>query len=125
MSFGSSPGVYLRCSLNSTEKPWKGLACSPCRKPLHDELRAQVQPLDLADHFGLQVLFGGGMGASVQSQATGPSARLRTERSRIRPVTPSDYFSYFGITGGGVSRISRSMTSSLRHALRPGPGNWC
>src|SRR5580704_6370576 len=34
MSLGSSPGVYLRCSLNSTEKPWKGLACSPCRKPL-------------------------------------------------------------------------------------------
>ena len=31
---GSSPGVYLRCSLNSTEKPWNGLACSPCKKPL-------------------------------------------------------------------------------------------
>src|SRR5262245_6624857 len=34
MSCGSSPGVYLRCSLNSTEKPWKGLACRPCRNPL-------------------------------------------------------------------------------------------
>src|SRR5208337_285655 len=34
MSLGSSPGVYLRCSLNSTEKPWKGLACRPCKNPL-------------------------------------------------------------------------------------------
>src|SRR5947209_14734863 len=32
-SLRSSPGVYLRCSLNSTEKPWKGLACRPARKP--------------------------------------------------------------------------------------------
>src|SRR5437764_7713906 len=28
-----SPAVYLRCSLNSTEKPWKGLACRPAKKP--------------------------------------------------------------------------------------------
>src|SRR5688572_14950575 len=34
MSCGSSPGVYLRCSLNSTEKPWNGLACRPCKNPL-------------------------------------------------------------------------------------------
>src|SRR5258708_26205121 len=33
MSLRSSPGTYLRCSLNSTEKPWNGLACSPVRKP--------------------------------------------------------------------------------------------
>src|SRR6185369_4626740 len=32
-SFRSSPGTYLRCSLNSTEKPWYGLACRPARKP--------------------------------------------------------------------------------------------
>src|SRR5262249_2118824 len=32
-SFRSSPGTYLRCSLNSTEKPWNGLACRPARKP--------------------------------------------------------------------------------------------
>src|SRR5262249_44429096 len=32
-SLRSSPGTYLRCSLNSTEKPWKGLACRPARKP--------------------------------------------------------------------------------------------
>src|SRR6266446_172248 len=32
-SLRSSPGVYLRCSLNSTEKPWNGLACKPWRKP--------------------------------------------------------------------------------------------
>src|SRR5947209_85764 len=32
-SLRSSPGVYLRCSLNSTEKPWNGLACRPARKP--------------------------------------------------------------------------------------------
>src|SRR5882724_85039 len=32
-SLRSSPGTYLRCSLNSTEKPWKGLACRPERKP--------------------------------------------------------------------------------------------
>src|ERR1700722_2932295 len=32
-SLTSSPGTYLRCSLNSTEKPWKGLACRPARKP--------------------------------------------------------------------------------------------
>ena len=31
--FGISPDVYLRCSLNSTEKPWNGLACKPCRNP--------------------------------------------------------------------------------------------
>src|SRR3954469_19143718 len=29
----SSPGVYLRCSENSTEKPWKGLARRPDRNP--------------------------------------------------------------------------------------------
>ena len=62
MSLGSSPGVYLRCSLNSTEKPWKGLACRPCREAPNDELRAEIQPLDLADDFGLEVLFGGGHG---------------------------------------------------------------
>src|SRR3954452_335996 len=28
-----SPGEYRRCSENSTEKPWKGLACSPARNP--------------------------------------------------------------------------------------------
>src|SRR5207248_1349606 len=32
-SFRSSPGTYLRCSLNSTEKPWNGLACKPARNP--------------------------------------------------------------------------------------------
>src|SRR5438270_11782013 len=32
-SFRSSPGTYLRCSLNSTENPWNGLACRPARKP--------------------------------------------------------------------------------------------
>src|SRR5262249_25941015 len=32
-SLRSSPGTYLRCSLNSTEKPWNGLACNPARKP--------------------------------------------------------------------------------------------
>src|SRR5215470_7222738 len=32
-SFKSSPGTYLRCSLNSTEKPWNGLACRPARNP--------------------------------------------------------------------------------------------
>src|SRR3954471_16376875 len=29
----SSPGLYLRCSENSTENPWYGLECSPDRKP--------------------------------------------------------------------------------------------
>src|SRR5437868_5468876 len=29
----SSPGTYLRCSENSTEKPWNGLACRPLKKP--------------------------------------------------------------------------------------------
>src|SRR5262245_53041975 len=33
MSEMLSPGVYLRCSENSTEKPWKGLACSPEMNP--------------------------------------------------------------------------------------------
>src|SRR5438445_11484053 len=33
MSEMLSPGVYLRCSENSTENPWKGLACRPARKP--------------------------------------------------------------------------------------------
>ena len=28
-----SPDVYLRCSENSTENPWNGLACSPAMKP--------------------------------------------------------------------------------------------
>src|SRR5919197_4801061 len=33
MSLRSSPGVYLRCSENSTENPWNGLACRPDRNP--------------------------------------------------------------------------------------------
>src|SRR3954468_3938205 len=33
MSAMLSPAVYLRCSENSTEKPWKGLACSPAMNP--------------------------------------------------------------------------------------------
>src|SRR3954471_4959736 len=28
-----SPAVYLRCSENSTEKPWNGLACRPEMNP--------------------------------------------------------------------------------------------
>src|SRR4051812_8965357 len=28
-----SPGEYLRCSENSTEKPWNGLACNPAKNP--------------------------------------------------------------------------------------------
>ena len=28
-----SPGLYKRCSANSTEKPWKGLLCIPVMKP--------------------------------------------------------------------------------------------
>src|SRR6478672_10781653 len=32
-SLMSSPGTYLRCSENSTEKPWNGLPCRPARKP--------------------------------------------------------------------------------------------
>src|SRR6516162_3523453 len=28
-----SPAVYLRCSENSTEKPWNGLACNPAMNP--------------------------------------------------------------------------------------------
>ena len=33
MSEMLSPAVYLRCSENSTENPWNGLACSPAMKP--------------------------------------------------------------------------------------------
>src|SRR3954451_10400854 len=33
MSEMLSPAVYLRCSENSTENPWKGLAWSPAMKP--------------------------------------------------------------------------------------------
>src|SRR5262245_18992489 len=33
MSAMLSPGVYLRCSENSTENPWNGLACNPAMKP--------------------------------------------------------------------------------------------
>src|SRR3954470_14482123 len=33
MSAMLSPGEYRRCSENSTEKPWKGLACSPAMNP--------------------------------------------------------------------------------------------
>src|SRR5918992_962506 len=33
MSEMLSPAVYLRCSENSTEKPWNGLACSPAMNP--------------------------------------------------------------------------------------------
>src|SRR5580698_8706658 len=29
----SSPGLYLRCSENSTLNPWNGLLCSPLRNP--------------------------------------------------------------------------------------------
>jgi hypothetical protein len=40
----------------------KGTGVQSLQKTLHDELRAQVQPLDLIDHLGLQVFFGGGHG---------------------------------------------------------------
>src|SRR3954467_3230051 len=30
---GSSPMTYGRYSVNSTEKPWYGLRCSPCQNP--------------------------------------------------------------------------------------------
>src|SRR5258708_1019237 len=33
MSAMLSPGVYLRCSENSTENPWNGLACRPAMNP--------------------------------------------------------------------------------------------
>src|SRR5439155_17490451 len=33
MSEMLSPAVYLRCSENSTEKPWNGLAWSPAMNP--------------------------------------------------------------------------------------------
>src|SRR6516162_10281004 len=33
MSAMLSPLVYLRCSENSTENPWNGLACRPAMKP--------------------------------------------------------------------------------------------
>src|SRR5262249_30701397 len=33
MSAMLSPLVYLRCSENSTENPWNGLACSPAMNP--------------------------------------------------------------------------------------------
>ncbi len=59
MSEMLSPAVYLRCSENSTEKPWNGLACRPGDETLDDELGAQVEPGDLADHLGLQVFLGG------------------------------------------------------------------
>ena len=58
MSEMLSPAVYLRCSENSTEKPWNGLACKPEMKPSTMNL-AQVEPGDLADHLGLQVFFRG------------------------------------------------------------------
>ena len=43
-------------------KAMKRAGVQPVQKSLHDELRAQVQPLDLVDHFGLQIFFGGGHG---------------------------------------------------------------
>ena len=30
------------------------------QEALHDELRTQIEPADLADHFGLQIFFGSG-----------------------------------------------------------------
>src|SRR4051794_12113879 len=33
MSAMLSPAVYRRCSENSTENPWNGLACSPAMNP--------------------------------------------------------------------------------------------
>ena len=59
MSEMLSPDVYLRCSENSTEKPWNGLACRPEMKPSTMNLARQVEPGDLADHLGLQIFFGG------------------------------------------------------------------
>ena len=37
----------------------EGAGVQAVQEPLHDELRAEIQPLDLADDFGLQVLLGG------------------------------------------------------------------
>ena len=38
----------------------EGAGVQAVQKPPDDELRAEIQPLDLADDFGLQVVFGGG-----------------------------------------------------------------
>ena len=60
MSCGLSPGVYLRCSLNSTEKPWNGLACNPAKNPFNrsaaHELRRRLHALVGDDAVGVTVL---------------------------------------------------------------------
>ena len=39
----SSPGLYLRCSLNSTEKPWKGRETGQLKSALTRPLTAAVE----------------------------------------------------------------------------------
>ena len=95
MSCGLSPCVYLRCSLNSTEKPWNGTGVQALQKALHDELRAQIEPRDLADDLRLQIFFDGG-------HRNGRDNRMAEDRqdrnadstddfiSALHPVNPAD-----------------------------------
>lgn len=67
----SSPGLYLRCSENSTEKPWNGLECRPVRNPWMMNF-AEIQPCDLSDHFGAKIFLGGCHAVSLFAERPSP-----------------------------------------------------
>src|SRR5580704_12237453 len=81
MSCGSSPGVYLRCSLNSTEKPWKGLACRPCRNPLTMNLARKSSREICRITSGFRYCSTVGMDYQLSRLATAWTQRLSDERA--------------------------------------------
>ena len=124
----SSPGLYLRCSENSTEKPWNGLACSPVRNPCDDELGPQVEPRDLADHFRAEVLFGAGHARALyrrislvrprcvgcHNAARGGLAMTRARRlRRSRTCSPPSR-----LPSGAARRPTHGAGVAARHPIR-------
>jgi hypothetical protein len=57
----------------------------PLQKPLHDELGAEIEPLDLADHLGLQVLFSGRHGGRRDEGSENRKMEISNPKSQTNP----------------------------------------
>ncbi len=65
-------------------EPLERAGVQPRDEPLDDELGAQVEPRDLADHLGLEVFLGGaGQGASFSSEDIGKADREAGQERRL------------------------------------------
>src|SRR3954449_12570484 len=90
MSEMLSPGVYLRCSENSTENPWNGLACRPERNPSTMNLARRSSRATWRITSGFRYF------SAVDT--AGPSI-LRRDFDQLRDVG-RDQYSFFGIPVG-------------------------